>query len=214
MSRRPPKAPRCLRPLALLALGTAGCQAEGSIESPQTARQAESRFEPCGGDPTGSWKIALLVNEADLECHTRRVEFEPLRSYLYFAPPREGPVPPSFVRSHAADEPHGNVDIQVRPECLDAGACEEYLTAEGETPVCSQDEANACSCAYTLRPHRDLVDGYWVVDGDVLKTTNSGGETLEQADFCVSERFLILRYGETVDGAWTFVATRQEMQGM
>lgn len=193
-----------------IVLGSAGCQSEGAIETTRTARHAESAFEPCGGDPTGSWKIELLVNEDELECHSRRVEFEPNRSYLYFAPRREGPVPPSFVRSHGADEPHGNVDIQVKDGCLDAGTCEAYLTSEGQEPVCAESEARGCSCKYTLRPHRDLVDAYWVVDGDVLKTTNSGGETLQEGKFCVSEPYLVLRYGDTADGAWTFVAERRE----
>ncbi len=198
------------RPLwiALALTLVVSCGESGEPE-PQdlSTRDAADNFKPCGGDPTGTWTMTLLVYEGKDDCSKTRAEFEPKKSFLYFAEPHLENVPGSYVTTFGSDEPDGRVEKTVGDECLEGSSCEAHLADDDEPPICSEAK-DACVCVFYVAPRADIAAAFWVTDKHTLKTTDSSGKTLNSATYCVSPEYLVIRSDGDENDVWTYVAER------
>lgn len=158
------------------------------------ARECDTAFSACGGDPQGTWDVAGLcdpqIDTSSFDCPEASYEITADRSTGSVVLAASG----AYTRTYVLD---ADFRLTVPTSCLQGLGCEVLVPfSEGLLAGCSED-VEGCQCTGTFTD-TDSVEGTWEVDGtDVV--TDGGVRTA----FCVTGDVADTRNDEGVRVIWT-----------
>jgi len=164
--------------------------------------QVDCSFTACGGDPSGTWRIATACitgaggdNPFGDACAEGTIDIDVMA---------DGTLTVENGRYTWDLTVAGNVTSNIPASCIGplsggaATSCDDF-GGDDEGTTCSGSLAAGCSCTQAGEPEMDTSAGTLEVRGNQVIGTEDGEEPGEPSDFCVKGNSLKLMIHETSD---------------